>query len=310
MARTRINRIRAVGRIVATAALGLVSHAAYSAPHASPCAESAPRVPDRDASDARGSEFARRVASLDGSERDALVLRELLAGDMPRFLLNTAPVVLSGKAPDGSAMEVTLCVLPDYLSVGDARDFVRVPMGLAAALTIADAFGFVLPTRKIVDAIYAQAAVRLAPQPLPPGDRMRSTDYFVRHNEMVQAQRASAGAPSGALIAGHKKDIVLTKRLWSTPGRVAIYGWHREGGAPIQPLSIVHGARYADYSHGVRLVSAIAFVDGRPRSLFELLGDARFAPLLTDEGPLHDLRQALRLLAAQGASIGFPGAAH
>jgi hypothetical protein len=44
---------------------------------------------------------------------------------------------------------------------------------------------------------------------------------------MVQAQRDGLGSRPGALIAGHQKDLVLTGRLWSEPGRVAIYGWPR-----------------------------------------------------------------------------------
>lgn len=295
--------------VLGTAVL-LASSAALAERPGSPCGRLAAKVPERAPAAPGGSEFARRVASLSGPERDAEVVRELLTGDLPRFLRKPVPVVLSGRAANGSPTEVTLCVLPDYLSVGSQVDFVRVPMGLSAALTVADAFGFVLPTRRMVDAIYRQAQVRLAPQPLPPGDAMRSTEYFVRHNEMVQAQRASTEALPDALTAGQKKDLVLTKLLWTTPGRVAIYGWHRESGVPVQPLSVVHGARYADYSHGVRLVSATAFVNGRARSLLDLLADERYAPLLSDEGPLHDLRQRLRSLAAQAAALAALPAAH
>ena len=50
--------------------------------------------------------------------------------------------------------------------------------------------------------------------------------------------------------------------------------------------SIVHGARYADYSHGVRLVSAVAYVDGRPRAIAEVLEDRQLAPVVSDEGPI------------------------
>jgi hypothetical protein len=84
---------------------------------------------------------------------------------------------------------------------------------------------------------------------------------------------------------------VLSARLWRQPGRVAIYGWHRGVGAPIQPLSTVHGARYADYSHGVRLVSNMVFVNGQRRSIFDVLADSRLAALLSDEGPLLQARE-------------------
>ncbi|HUJ00999.1 MAG TPA: hypothetical protein VLY46_12220 [Usitatibacter sp.] len=298
----------AVGALLA--AILLVPAAAMAERVPSACDTAAANLPQRAPSTPRGSEFAHGVAGSSGPQRDAEVVRDLLAGDVPRFLRHLVPVVMSGRTADGSPAEVTLCVMPDYLSVGNQDDFVRVPMGLSAALTVADAYGFMLPTRRMVDAIYRQAQVRLAPQPLPPGDAMRSTSYLVRHNEMIDAQRAATGAPLEALTAGDKKDLVLTKLLWSTPGRVAIYGWHRLSGVPVQPLSIVHGARYADYSHGVRLVSSTAFVNGRARSLLDLLGDARYAPLLSDEGPLHDLRERLRSLAAQAAVLAALPAVH
>ena len=104
-----------------------------------------------------------------------------------------------------------------------------------------------------------------------------------------QARNAArkAGHSPVQLTAGDKKDIVLTNRLASNPGRVAIYGWHWPGGTPIQPLSTVHGAAYADYSHGVRLVSETAFVNGRAVPLGDLLADARYGPLLNNEGPVR-----------------------
>lgn len=42
-----------------------------------------------------------------------------------------------------------------------------------------------------------------------------------------------------ALLAGHKKDLVLTRRLVGRPDRVAIYDWHRLDGRPIHPLSML-----------------------------------------------------------------------
>ena len=184
------------------------------------------------------------------------------------------------------AVRLTLCVLADYLGVGSDDDFVLVPMGLSTALAVANRFGFRLPTRRIVDLIYQSSIVRLAPQPLPASDNMRSTRYVQRHQQLIQAQRSAVGVAWGGLAAEHKKDLVLTPRLWSQPGRVAIYGWHRDIGAQIQPLSTVHGAQYADYSHGVRLVSNVVFVDGRPRSIYDLLADPRLAGLISDEGPM------------------------
>jgi len=245
-------------------------------------------LPARAVAAPSGSEFARRVATLSGIERDRAIVDELMSGNLPEHLRHARPVVLSS-ALAGAAVHVTVCVLPDYLAVGSDDDFLLVPMGLAAALKLAGNLGFELPTRRIVDAIRAQATVRLEPRPLPAGDEMRSTAYVQRHNAIVQAQRDDQHAALDALTVGQKKDLVLTNRLWAAPGRVAIYGWHRLDGSAIQPLSTVHGARYADYSHGVRLVSQVAFADGRPVSLAALLRDGTASRIVSDEGPIARL---------------------
>lgn len=226
------------------------------------------------------------VQNVDGVKRDQTVLREILNGNMPSFIRHLAPVNVSGKAADGSNVQITLCVMPDYLALGSDRDYVRVPLGLRAATRIGEAFNMILPTPRMVDMIYRQADVRLSPRPMSPGPQMTSTNYFMRHNATVEAQRQSAGAAPGTLISGHKKDVVLTTRLASNRGRVAIYGWHQRNGQPIQPLSTVHGAGYADYSHGVRLVSRTAFLNGRSIDLRNLMADPRYAGLLSSEGPI------------------------
>ena len=243
-------------------------------------------IPTRASGAATGSEFARRVVHLSGAERDAAIRNELLAGNIPDFLRHLVPVTLHGPGPGLSA---TVCVLPNYLAIGTDRDFVFVPMGLDAALRVASNFGFELPTPKIVDAVYDAAVIKLQPQPLPAGDQMRSTDYFVHHNALIAAQRSTLAATLGLLTAGHKKDLVLSSRLWQIAGRVAIYGWHRAAHAPLQPLSTVHGARYADYSHGVRLVDDTVYLNGEPRDIATVLGEPSLSTLLSDDGPMTDL---------------------
>jgi hypothetical protein len=266
---------------------------AWSQAGAATCESSVRSIPQRSVQ-ARGAiEFAGALAGMGDHERDRAIRGELVAGNMPGFLRKLQPVSLSTLLPGGESVRLTLCVLADYLSLGSDDDFVRVPMGLDTALTVASRFGFTLPTRRMVDLIYRQSTVHLAPQPLPSGDQMRSTDYFRLHNTMVQQQRAATHAAPDVLTAGHKKDLVLSARLWTQPGRVAIYGWHRGIGAPIQPLSTVHGAQYADYSHGVRLVSDVVFINDEPRSIFDVLADQRLAPLLSDEGPLPHAAELL-----------------
>ncbi|HZT75341.1 MAG TPA: hypothetical protein VFA27_01690 [Vicinamibacterales bacterium] len=216
---------------------------------------------------------------LDAAERERAVLREILDGNIPSFLRTLAPVELTSHGATS-----TIFVMPDYLAIGSDEDYLRIPMNLPTATTIAEAFGFVLPTRKMVNAIYAQAAHRFVPHPLPAGPRMTSTEYYRTHNSLIEQARRAAGVALGVLVSGHKKDVVLTNLLTRNPGRIAIFGWHRENGVPIQPLSTVHGACYEDYSHGIRLVADQAWADGELRPVRALLTDAATAAIVSDEG--------------------------
>jgi hypothetical protein len=294
--------------VAATAVvLALWSGALAAAPR-DPCAESLTQdIPARAADAPGGRQFAQQIRSVTDDERESLIRQQLMAGNIPKFLRHLVPVRLRSPLPD-EPVEVVVCAAPDYLAVGSDDDFLLIPMRLSTALSMASLFGFTLPTTRIVDAISAQAAAHLAPQPLPAGPEMRSTDYSLRHNELVGAQRTALGVSLGALIAGDKKDLVLTNRLRSHMDRVAIYGWHSDNGKPIQPLSTVHGWRYADYSHGARLISTQVFVDGRSRSIFEVIQDNRLAPILSDEGAIGDaigLIESLdaRALAAVAAVV-------
>ena len=260
-----------------------------------------PRAPDA----MTGSEFASRIDAMSEDDREQAMETELLAGNMPAFLMRLAPVTLGGTSRDGRSVQVTVCVFPDYLAIGSDRDFVYVPMRLATALTVASRYGFAIPTVRMVDAIYAQSAVHLVPQPLPAGDRMRSTAYYLHHSELIDGQRNALGAATGVLTAGHKKDLVITNRLRRFPDRVAIYGWHRSDRDPIQPLSTVHGARYADYSHGVRLVSDVVYVDGEARSMAEVLADPQLASVVSEDGPIPELARFVAGLQAPFAGVGL-----
>lgn len=257
-----------------------------------PASLSADWLPARPADAFTGSEFARRTTGFMGSRRQAAALRELRRGNFPDFLRDLKPVKVADATADGRPATVTFFVMPDYLAIGSEQDFLRIPLTRPSAVAIAREFGFVLPTRKMVDLIYEQADLQLEPIPLPPGPKMRSSPYYLRHQRLIEEQRA--GRALGELTSGHKKDVVLTNRLHRKAGRIAIYGWHRTNGDPIQPLSTVHGARYADYSHGVRLVYATVWLDGEPRSIYDLLESPVLAPLLSYEGVIHRVRNLMR----------------
>jgi hypothetical protein len=261
-------------------------------------------IPSRSSEDLTGSEFAQYASKMSSQDREAAILEEISKGNLPEFLRKLVPVELHGKLANGQSLAATIFVTPDYLAIGSDSDFLRIPMNLHTAVTVAERFGFILPTRKMVDAIYLQSSYHLMPQPLPAGPQMRSTEYYSAHNQMIENQMHAMGAQLGALVSGDKKDVVMSNRLLMNLGRIAIYGWHRGPGEPIQPLSTVHGANYADYSHGIRLVSEWALVNGKLQSIRQLLQDPTTAKVLSDEGPIH---LNLDLLAAQlGSAIAVP----
>lgn len=236
-----------------------------------------------------GKNFARSVAELVRGERDAKTASAILRGEIPNFLRQLQPVELHAYSSDGRPLKATVCVMPDYLAVGSDTDFLRMPMGLKAAAEVATRLGFVLPTPRMVDAIYRESARHLRPQPLKAGPEMRSTAYFSRHDADIVAQLRRFGIAPGVLLAGHKKDVVISNRLDSHPGRIAIYGWHMANGQPIQPLSTAHGIEYVDYSHGIRLVSDVMLLNGEVTSVHKVLANARLAAVLSDEGPVASL---------------------
>jgi hypothetical protein len=271
-------------KLAVTAFSGRLLKAARSKAAAPELIEKIPAAP---AGAISGEQFADSIFNVDRRERERAILDQLLKGNLPAFLRKLMPVALEHRNPAGKLLTATIFVMPEYLAIGADSDFLRIPMNLHTAVAVAERFGFLLPTRKMVDAIYSQCASRFAPQPLPAGPRMTSTEYYQMHNSLIDQQSRALGFTFGALAAGHKKDVVVTNRLIARPGQIAIYGWHRGIGDPIQPLSTVHGAGYADYSHGIRLVSRLALVEGGLRPVTDILLDQAFANVLSDEGTIR-----------------------
>ena len=253
------------------------------------------KIPLRPESALTGSEFANRVSAMDKSEREQAILAQLIRGNLPDFLRRLRPLQLIHRFEDKKAITATIFVMPDYLAIGSDHDFLSMPMDLYTGLETAIRFGFVLPTKKMVDAIFKHSDFHFTPEPMRPGPRMTSMAYFLEHSRRIKEQRLAIGCPLDALISGHKKDVVLTNRLVQNQGKIAIYGWHWPSGIPIQPLTTIHGATYADYSHGIRLVSEMVLIDGKPCSIYEVLEDPRLATVLSDEGPIQ-IRDLMAML--------------
>jgi hypothetical protein len=241
------------------------------------------QLPARGRDAPSGSEIAAEIRELALEPREERIFEEIARGNVPGWL-RTYRRVVTTRDIDGRTHEVAFWAAPDYLAVGSDDDYFRVPLSPQTGQRVADLVGGSLPTPLMVDAIWAAAVVRLVPSPIPPTSQMTTLLVFEDHDWSVVLQRARNEAGLDALMAGHKKDVVLTARLAEEPGRVAIYGWHHLDGTPIQPLYTGHTDRWVDYSHGIRIVDRTVLIDGEPRDMADVLSDADLAPLLSAEG--------------------------
>ena len=232
-----------------------------------------------------GSEFAQGLIGKEQAKREEAIAEQVRLGNLPEFWRRFVPLTVT-KEIDGRAYTLVYQVAPDYLAVGQDTNYFLCPLMPTSAQTLADSLGCMLPTRKMVDDIYAAAPVKLNPTPIPPSNAMTSVPVFLEHNAIVKKQRDELGSnfPLGVLAAGHKKDVVITPRLTNSPGKVAIYGWHQATGKPIQPLYLGHTVAWVDYSHGIRFVKRAMVLDGKPVTAEAILKDEKLCVLLSDEG--------------------------
>lgn len=217
----------------------------------------------------KGSVFVKTLEGVSRSQRMARVYNAVLDGFAMKWPLSRVPLGL------GNADH--LLVADDYFAIGEPDDFVRIPLDAPTAQRIADHRGFLIPTQKIVQLTWAAATVKLSPRAKPSTGPMLSVEYFVEHNATIESQRQSRTG----LIAGVKKDVVVTNRLLSQPHRVPICGWTGLDGKDIQPLSLIHEAEYADYSHGVRFVCPVVYLGGVGIPLEQAWADEKYASRLS-----------------------------
>ncbi len=226
-----------------------------------------------------GSQFYKTVSSWKWKERDSLAVHEILNGNIPSFLKKFVCINTSIKTNDGKIIHAYYYASPDYLCIGTNDDFARIPLTPMAAQKIADSFNCFLPTRKMVNDIYRQAKVKL--EPVPMYAFRDSSPTMWHHHLIIEGQRKS----KKGLIAGIKKDVVISGKLTrdTKPDRVAIYGWHKIDGNPIQPLYTGHVNWYVDYSHGIRLIYRTIWVDGRKIDYTNVMKNSVLQKLLCDE---------------------------
>jgi len=233
-----------------------------------------------------GTVFYNTVAAWGWRQRDSLAVQEILSGNIPAFLQHFVAVSSTLKDSTGKIHHAVFYVAPDYLAIGNDDDWARIPLTPMAAQKIADSFHCFLPTKKMVDLIYAAAVVKLAPVPMY-AFRDSSVTMW-QHHLIIEGQRKGRKG----LIAGIKKDLVISSLVTagSKPNREAIYGWHQLNGKPIQPLYAGHINWWVDYSHGIRLIYRKIKVDGKEMDYTAVLKDPVYQQLLCDEGDCNFYR--------------------
>ena len=245
-------------------------------------------IPERSDDAIGASAFVRQVAGLAVEEREKAIASQILSGNVPSFARILKPVKVIGTIDEKSYELIFFCTA-DYLAIGSDTDYMYVPLTPLTAQSIANHLDCLLPTKKIVDSIYAKAEIKLRPQPIPPSEKMTTLPVFWQHTDSVKQQMVDIGwnRMADKIIAGHKKDIILSIKIYDknrTSDKVIIYGWHKAENDPIQPVYGGHAASYADYSHGLRFISNEAMLNGKPVKLDTILSDVTFSELLSDEG--------------------------
>lgn len=242
------------------------------------------QTPPRSSS-VKGTDFYKTAFPYKWQQRDSFALKEIFAGNIPSFFKKFVPVhVQITDSSTGKMIKATYYVAPDYLSVGTNNDWARINITPYAAQKIADSFNCFLPTRKMVDDIHKAAKVKL--EPVPMYALRDSTPTMYHHHLIVEGQRKGRKG----LISGIQKDVVISGKISrdTTPKkigaqRVAIYGWHKLDGKPIQPLYTGHIYWWVDYSQGIRLVYRKIKVDGQWMDYIDVLKHPVLQKLLCDE---------------------------
>jgi hypothetical protein len=246
-------------------------------------------VPPRSSNSLNGTQVISMLTPLSLTAREDSIFNNVIRGNVPDFLRNLIAVSDTINI-SSTPIIVTYYVIPDYMALGCDSDYFLCPMTPLLAQRVADYIGCSLPTRKMVNDIWQNATVKMAPQPISPSAQMTTVPVFADHDSMVWNQRSTFinAHPLGELVAGDKKDVILSNHIYGnpSPGRVVIYGWHYQNGSPIQPLYYGHEETYADYSHGIRMVQNEILVDGCMTTIQNILQSSTLNTLLSDESTI------------------------
>lgn len=215
-----------------------------------------------------------------------LLLAAVLAGE------HVPPTWAELDLPGG----LTVCVATDALRalIPESDTPLRLPASYAETIAICRELGCLPPTAAISDAVWAAAAVRVAPRGLVvtanDAEQMATVEWTLRHNAAIETALRGREVPADNLsnsptntdmlseapsvkecgiVADVGKDWILDNGL-SVRGAVN-YGWRASATHLLQPLGHAHNAAHFDYSQVLRLVRREAHLDGETVDLLDVL---------------------------------------
>jgi len=247
------------------------------------------QIPPRQSNAVGGAEFMARITPMSLADREAAIFEEISNGNIPDAFRQVYRIEKRMQDRNNVYHDVVLELLPDFLAIGSDDDFCRIPMTPMTAQRLATLFGATLPTSKISDLAWEFAEIKIDPWQTTetPDHTMTTVPVFISNNARIEVLRKAFGKPLSTPIAGHRKDIIISNRIYTDAqgrNRVFIYGWHQlPAGNPIQNIHGGHSIDYVDYSHGVRLVNQEMLVNGEVRRVRDVLRDPVKYRLISNE---------------------------
>jgi hypothetical protein len=278
------------------------------------------RFPGRAPNAPSGSEFMKSIAGKerprDWQAREDAITAQLINGNFPDFLLRWEPVVVSDA---DRTLSGRVWVMPDYLSIGSDQDWAYIPMSAPTAQRVADGLRCILPTAKLCHDIYLAASYKLPRierdywlektrrrerKSAPKDCSQVSTCAYEEHSNAIKKQMSDLGVRPGSFVAGHKKDVIITRGY--PADKIAFQGFYTNKGIPAEPCNerrhraadpqcrrpgvptVTHERWFSDYAQGVRLARARMKVDGEadPWNVADVLAHDRYHKLLSPAGAI------------------------
>ncbi|MCC6643298.1 hypothetical protein IT411_00975 [Candidatus Peregrinibacteria bacterium] len=267
-------------------------------------------IPERPGNAPTGSEFLaamNQLGNMNSKENqykmEQYVMAEIARGNIPSFCRpeNMKPVTM-----EKNGVKVQFLAAQDYLAVGSDTDFVRIPMTPILAQTLSEKYGWGMPTRNMTREIYRSADLQITGPTLAlvhsEADQMemQKNGFIKKHNDNINTILGEEGLnalrQNKALVAGHKKDVIISRHAIDHPGSLDFDGLYLDGKNPTQH-NAAHESTYRDYSHGFRPIYGnvtIADKDGGTITMpyYEALKDPQIAAVLNGAEGAIDAKRA------------------